>query len=189
MKVDLIQNSAISFSVCVFDSSAQEELLHELRGRFQVDHKQMFLYTIRHFQPESAAFLLRKHELLLEQYPRNDAVGYALVPLESVLLHKRKCKVFDFFSCCSKSSFDFFFIFWTPVWSVKLWWIRSAVSLEYRTVFMCMITNSQYIVKRDVEVFIHVVRCVFRNINSIFLHRCYGSRIYAMCFDTSWIHI
>ena len=69
MKVDLIQNSAISFSVCVFDKFGKiEELLHELRGRFQVDHKpNISLYTIRHFQPESAAFLLRKHELLLEQ--------------------------------------------------------------------------------------------------------------------------
>ena len=69
MKVDLIQNSAISFSVCVFDKFGKiEELLNELRGRFQVDHKpNVSLYTIRHFQPESAAFLLRKHELLLEQ--------------------------------------------------------------------------------------------------------------------------
>ena len=69
MKVDLIQNSAISFSVCVFDKFGNiEELLHELRGRFQVDHKpNVSLYTIRHFQPESATFLLRKHELLLEQ--------------------------------------------------------------------------------------------------------------------------
>ena len=69
MKVDLIQNSAISFSVCVFDKFGKiEELLHELRGRFQVDHKpNVSLYTIRHFQPQSAAFLLRKHELLLEQ--------------------------------------------------------------------------------------------------------------------------
>ena len=69
MKVDLIQNSAISFSVCVFDKFGKiEELLNELRGRFQVDHKpNVSLYTIRHFQPESATFLLRKHELLLEQ--------------------------------------------------------------------------------------------------------------------------
>jgi aspartate kinase len=69
MKVDLIQNSAISFSVCVFDKfNKMEELLHELRGRFQVDHTaDVSLYTIRHFQAESADFLLRKHELLLEQ--------------------------------------------------------------------------------------------------------------------------
>ena len=69
MKVDLIQNSAISFSVCVFDKFGKiEVLLHELRGRSQVDHKpNVLLYTIRHFKPESAAFLLRKHELLLEQ--------------------------------------------------------------------------------------------------------------------------
>jgi aspartate kinase len=69
MKVDLIQNSAISFSVCVFDKfNKMEELLHELRGRFQVDHTaDVSLFTIRHFQAESADFLLRKHELLLEQ--------------------------------------------------------------------------------------------------------------------------
>ena len=69
MKVDLIQNSAISFSVCVFDKfNKMEELLHELSGRFQVDHTAyVSLYTIRHFQAESADFLLRKHELLLEQ--------------------------------------------------------------------------------------------------------------------------
>ena len=69
MKVDLIQNSAISFSVCVFDKfNKMEELLHELSGRFQVDHTaDVYLYTIRHFQAESADFLLRKHELLLEQ--------------------------------------------------------------------------------------------------------------------------
>jgi aspartate kinase len=69
MKVDLIQNSAISFSVCVFDKfNKMAELLHELRGRFQVYHTaDISLYTIRHFQAESADFLLRKHELLLEQ--------------------------------------------------------------------------------------------------------------------------
>ena len=69
LKVDLIQNSAISFSVCVFDKfNKMAELLHELRGRFQVDHTaDVSIYTIRHFQAESADFLLRKHELLLEQ--------------------------------------------------------------------------------------------------------------------------
>jgi aspartate kinase len=69
MKVDLIQNSAISFSVCVFDKfNKMEELIHELSGRFQVDHTaDVSLYTIRHFQAGSADFLLRKHELLLEQ--------------------------------------------------------------------------------------------------------------------------
>ena len=69
MKVDLIQNSAISFSVCVFDKfNKMEELLHELHGRFQVDHTAgVSLYTIRHFQAESPDFLLHKYELLLEQ--------------------------------------------------------------------------------------------------------------------------
>ena len=69
MKVDLIQNSAISFSVCVYDKfNKMNEFLHELRGRFQVDYKpKVSLYTIRHFEADSADFLFRKHELLLEQ--------------------------------------------------------------------------------------------------------------------------
>ena len=110
MKVDLIQNSAISFSVCVFDKFGKIE---RYSTNFVVDFKwiinQMSHYTIRHFQPESAAFLLRKNELLLEQRTQEtmQLVGVRYF-IESVLLHKRKCIVFDFFSCSSKSRFDFF---------------------------------------------------------------------------------
>ena len=55
MKVDLIQNSAISFSVCFDDKyNRLEALLSQLKGRFKVVHqKGVSLYTIRHFDPDA----------------------------------------------------------------------------------------------------------------------------------------
>lgn len=69
MSVDLIQNSAISFSVCVNDKyNNMEALLHSLRARFDVEHtSEVSLYTIRHFESDSANGLLKTHNLLLEQ--------------------------------------------------------------------------------------------------------------------------
>lgn len=69
MKVDLIQNSAISFSVC-FDNrfGRLQELLHHLRGRYQVVHQEgVSLYTIRHFNAEAIESLQNGREVLLEQ--------------------------------------------------------------------------------------------------------------------------
>jgi len=69
MKVDLIQNSAISFSVCVdnkFDKL--EELLNLLKSRFKVVHHEgVSLYTIRHFDTEALTSLQNGKEILLEQ--------------------------------------------------------------------------------------------------------------------------
>ena len=69
MKVDLIQNSAISFSVCVdnkFDKL--EELLNLLKSRFKVVHQEgVSLYTIRHFDTEAITSLQKGKEILLEQ--------------------------------------------------------------------------------------------------------------------------
>jgi aspartate kinase len=69
MSVDLIQNSAISFSVCVNDKyHNMDALLHTLRARFDVQHTpNVMLYTIRHFEDSSADALLKSHELVLEQ--------------------------------------------------------------------------------------------------------------------------
>lgn len=69
MAVDLIQNSAISFSVCVQDKYRNmDALLLALRSRFDVQHTaNVNLYTIRHFEENSAAALLKAHELVLEQ--------------------------------------------------------------------------------------------------------------------------
>lgn len=69
MSVDLIQNSAISFSVCVKDKyQNMDAMLHTLRARFDVEHTpEVYLYTIRHFEENSADALLKSHELVLEQ--------------------------------------------------------------------------------------------------------------------------
>ena len=69
MSVDLIQNSAISFSVCINDKYHNvETLLHNLRARFDVQYTpNVALYTIRHFEDDSATSLLKSNELILEQ--------------------------------------------------------------------------------------------------------------------------
>lgn len=69
MKVDLIQNSAISFSVCVDNRFGRlEELLTLLRGRFKVVHHEgVSLYTIRHFTDEAIDSLQNGRKVLLEQ--------------------------------------------------------------------------------------------------------------------------
>ncbi|WP_158975365.1 aspartate kinase [Cellulophaga sp. L1A9] len=69
MKVDLIQNSAISFSVCVENKYGRlNELLEILKRKFKVNHQEdVSLYTIRHFDTESITSLQNGKEILLEQ--------------------------------------------------------------------------------------------------------------------------
>lgn len=69
MKVDLIQNSAISFSVCVDNKfGGLTELLETLKGKFKVQHEEgVSLYTIRHFDADAITSLQKGKEILLEQ--------------------------------------------------------------------------------------------------------------------------
>ena len=70
MRVDLIQNSAISFSVCVNNKyNRMDELLKVLRTKFKITiFENVALYTIRHFNDEARASLNdRKGQTLLEQ--------------------------------------------------------------------------------------------------------------------------
>lgn len=69
MKVDLIQNSAISFSVCVDNKFGRlDELLNLLKSRFKVVcHEGVSLYTVRHFDANAIASLVNGHDVLLEQ--------------------------------------------------------------------------------------------------------------------------
>lgn len=69
MKVDLIQNSAISFSVCVDNKfNRLNDLLDQLTGRFKVVcHEDVSLYTIRHFNTEAIKSLQNGKDVLLEQ--------------------------------------------------------------------------------------------------------------------------
>ncbi|UWX55314.1 aspartate kinase [Maribacter litopenaei] len=69
IKVDLIRNSAISFSVCVDNKfGGLEDLLQQLKGKFKVvHHEDVSLYTIRHFNTQALESLVNGHEVLLEQ--------------------------------------------------------------------------------------------------------------------------
>lgn len=69
MKVELIQNSAISFSVCVDNKfNRLEELLVKLRERFKVEcYEGVTLFTVRHSKPAEIDTLLENKQVLLRQ--------------------------------------------------------------------------------------------------------------------------
>ena len=73
MKVDLIQNSAISFKVCVDNKFNQlEKLIQHLKARFKVDYKTgVSLYTIRHFNDAAIKELEKGKTVLLKQLTQN----------------------------------------------------------------------------------------------------------------------
>lgn len=72
IKVHAIQNSAISFTVCIEDKFNRfDELLEDLNYRFKVSYNQgVSLYTIRHFSPEDIEEFLNSHTVLLQQINR-----------------------------------------------------------------------------------------------------------------------
>ena len=69
LKVDLIQNSAISFSVCLDNKfGGLKTILPVLEKRFKVVcHEGVSLYTIRHFNDEAVASILNGYDVLVEQ--------------------------------------------------------------------------------------------------------------------------
>lgn len=73
MKVDLIQNFAISFRVCVDNKFNQlEKLIQHLKARFKVTYKTgVSLYTIRHFSDEAIQSLEKDKVVLLKQLTQN----------------------------------------------------------------------------------------------------------------------
>lgn len=73
MKVDLIQNSAISFSVCVDNRfNNLEKLIQHLKARFKVEFlTEVSLYTIRHFDDKAIRSLEKDKDVLLKQVTHN----------------------------------------------------------------------------------------------------------------------
>jgi aspartate kinase len=69
LKVDLIQNSAISFSVCLDNKfGGLKEILPVLEQKFKVNHHEaVSLYTIRHFDENSVEKILNGYSVLVEQ--------------------------------------------------------------------------------------------------------------------------
>lgn len=76
MRVELVQNSAISFSVCINNKYGRlEELVTALRARFKVEVAEgLDLYTIRHFDRE-AIHRIKNYDrpILLEQRTQETA--------------------------------------------------------------------------------------------------------------------
>ncbi len=72
IKVSLIQNSAISFSVCVEDKFNNfNELKAKLSKKFKVSYNEnVSLYTIRHYTPQAQEMVQKDKTLLLRQTSR-----------------------------------------------------------------------------------------------------------------------
>jgi aspartate kinase len=72
MKVSLIQNSAISFSVCLEDKFGNfNDLKAILAKKFKVSYNEnVSLYTIRHFTKEAAEMVEKDKEVILRQLSR-----------------------------------------------------------------------------------------------------------------------
>jgi aspartate kinase len=72
LKIHLMQNSAISFSVCTdFSAYRLEKLLAQLRDQFTIHYNTgLELYTIKNYDAASIQRLTAGRELLLEQRSR-----------------------------------------------------------------------------------------------------------------------
>ena len=75
LKVNLIQNSAISFTVCIEDNFNNfDELIQELIEKYKVLYnKELTLYTIRHFTKEAIKKIESNKKVLIKQLSRETA--------------------------------------------------------------------------------------------------------------------
>lgn len=75
LKVNLIQNSAISFSVCIDNKFNKfDEFYNELQKEFKIDfQKEIDLYTVRHFNADTMATINEKGNALLTQINKETA--------------------------------------------------------------------------------------------------------------------
>ena len=75
LKGNLIQNSAISFSVCIEDKFNNfSKFYGELSSSFKIKYDEnLTLYTVRHFTKESLQLIEEKGEVLLKQINRETA--------------------------------------------------------------------------------------------------------------------
>lgn len=75
IKVNVIQNSAISFTICVEDKFKHfEKLIEDLKTEFKISYNQnVSLYTIRHFNEKALQEVSEGKEILLQQMNRETA--------------------------------------------------------------------------------------------------------------------
>lgn len=71
-KINLMQNSAISFSVCTnYNAERLELLISQLQEHFSIHYNtDLLLFTIKNYDEDSILFLTRDKEILLEQRTR-----------------------------------------------------------------------------------------------------------------------
>ena len=72
IKINLIQNSAISFSVCIEDKFGNfNEVKNILSKKFKVAYNEnVSLFTIRHFDDNAAKMVEKEKRVLLKQVSR-----------------------------------------------------------------------------------------------------------------------
>ena len=89
MKVDLIQNSAISFSVCVYDKYYRlKELLSILKATYKVEcTENISLFTIRHFNENSRyqSFLELLLILLVMIFPSQEKLAHQALERDNIM--------------------------------------------------------------------------------------------------------
>jgi aspartate kinase len=75
IKINLMQNSAISFSVCIDnDSFKVPKVVETLRQTYKVLYNEnLQLFTVRHYYPSTVEMLTGGKEILLEQRSRHTA--------------------------------------------------------------------------------------------------------------------
>jgi aspartate kinase len=74
VRIDLMQNSAVAFSVVVDDGPRSRELIEELRKVYEVRYNEgCELLTVRHFDEATLHFLTAGREVLIEQRSRSTA--------------------------------------------------------------------------------------------------------------------
>ena len=78
MRVELIQNSAISFSVCISNKyNRLDELVSKLKSRFRVRiNKNVSLYTVRHFDQKSIEKITKNQKNILLEQRTQDTVQF-----------------------------------------------------------------------------------------------------------------
>ena len=76
IKLNFIQNTAVSFSFCLSASSRNlTDLLNDLKKKYQVElSKDLELITIRHYTPETIQQIHASHHVLVEQKSSNTAI-------------------------------------------------------------------------------------------------------------------
>ena len=81
MKVDMIQNSAISFSVCVNNKFGRlDDLVKNLNSKFKVDiNENVDLYTVRHFNQKSIDKIKNNGKKILLEQRANQIVQFVTI--------------------------------------------------------------------------------------------------------------